>query len=117
MSNAHITINQYEELLRRIEKVEYKHKEIPTIIEKDIGELKEEYHEIKKDAAVTDTKIGALDKKIDFKFDSLDKKIDLLRNDTDKRFDMMWKLLIVILGAILGIFGTLIGILYKLFSM
>jgi len=69
MANTHITINQYEELLNKIKKLESGHKEIP------INELAEKYYKIEKDVAVTDTKFDSLDEKIDFKFDSLQREM------------------------------------------
>ena len=59
---------------------------------------------------MSDTKFGE-------KFNSLEVKTDEKFNSLEKRFDTMWKLQIIMLGAILGIFGTLLGILYKLFLM
>jgi len=48
MANASVTIDQFKNLLKRVEKLEYEHKEIPVTIEKDVHELKDTYHKIDK---------------------------------------------------------------------
>ncbi|PKP54601.1 MAG: hypothetical protein CVT90_00455 [Candidatus Altiarchaeales archaeon HGW-Altiarchaeales-3] len=54
-----ITIDQFKNILGRVEKLEHKYEEIPVDIHKDINELKEDYHTVKKDIAVSDTKIDS----------------------------------------------------------
>ncbi len=66
MANATVTIDQFKNLLKRVETLEHKHKEIeiPVTIEKDVHELKVDYHEIKKDVAVGDTKIDSFRERV-----------------------------------------------------
>jgi len=88
MVNTHITANQYEELLKRIEKVE--HREVA------VDELKEEYHNIKKDVAVMDTKF-------DNKLETLRVEMNERFNSLEKRFAMMWALQVATFLAILAL--------------
>ena len=57
MANATVTIDQFTKLLKRVEKLEYGHKEISHNVEDDINELKEDYHSIKKDVCSWQCKI------------------------------------------------------------
>ena len=103
MANTAVTIDQFTNLLKRVEKLEYEHKEIPITVEKDINELKEGYHKIDKEQATFGEKL-----------ESVRIEIKSLRREMDKRLDFQSKLLIVILAAILGMFGTLIIFLFNL---
>jgi len=109
MINATITIDQFTNLLRRVEKLE--HREV------NINEVREDYHEIKKTVAVTDTKFDSLEEKMDFRFDAVDARFNSLEKSVDTRLDMIWKLLVVMLGATFLMFGTLITILLRLFGV
>jgi len=101
MANAYITIDQFENLLKRVEKLEYR--EIPGF-----DELKDEYHKIEKEVAVTDTKIdaikielkqeiNALRVEMNEKFNTMNEKF----NSLEKRFTMMWGLQVATFLAIL----------------
>jgi len=101
MANAYITIDQFENLLKRVEKLEYR--EIPGL-----DELKDEYHKIEKEVAVTDTKIDAIKTELkqeinalrvemNEKFNTMNEKF----NSLEKRFTMMWGLQVATFLAIL----------------
>ena len=55
MPNGTITIDQFNNILKRLEKLE--HREI------GIEKLEEDYHTIKKDVAITDTKLDSFAEK------------------------------------------------------
>jgi len=80
MANTHITVNQYEELLKRIERVEHGHEEI----EVPVDELKEKYHKIDKTTAVTDNKVDALRVETKQGIDSLRKEMHVEINSLRK---------------------------------
>ena len=103
MANTHITVNQYEDLLKRIEKVEHSHKgiEIP------VDELKEKYHEIDKEQVTILGKIDLLGEKIV----SLDTKFDTKFNSLEKRINMQWALQIMTFLAILGLYFKIFNVI------
>ncbi|NCN65778.1 MAG: hypothetical protein GW779_07210 [Candidatus Altiarchaeum hamiconexum] len=111
MSDAFITADQYNEILARLGKLEHKEQYVGKHedVYKDVEELKGKYYNIDKRTEVTDTKIDAF--RVELK-----QEIGVLRIAVDNRLGMMWNLLLIILVAILGIFGTLIIILFKLFG-
>ena len=109
MPNAYVTVDLFKDLLKRVDKLEYKVEEV------DIDELSKRYHSIEKEVAVTDTKIDSLEKvmnarfnMVDERFNTVDEKFDSL----EKRLDMMWKVQLLTLGVILT---SIIGILIKVF--
>ncbi len=125
MSNTHITINQYQELLKRITGLEQKveHKELPTNIYKDVDELKKDYPALKKDVEITSMRFSSLEEKMDYRFDVMDEKFtgkfntqDVKFIEMDKRLNMIWKLLIVMFGITITTFIaiiTVIGLLLR----
>jgi len=72
MSNANITINQYQELLKRITGLEQK-VESKNIF---VDELKKDYPHTKKTVAITDTWFNSLEEKMDYRFDVVDEKFN-----------------------------------------
>ncbi len=78
MANGTITIDQFKEILMRIEKLE--HREI------GIDKLKEDYHNLDKGQATTTTEIISL------------------RREMNKRLDMQWKVQLLTFGAIIGLY-------------
>ena len=117
MANAYITVDKYEKLLKRVEELEHREVGVPIDIDREVNELKEDYHEIKKDVAVTDTKIDGLEARMDERFNTLDEKFTGKFDSLEKRFTMLWALQVATFLAILAIFGTLIGIMFKLFGV
>jgi len=128
MANAYITVDKYEKLLKRVEELEHREVGVPIDIDREVNELKEDYHEIKKDVAVTDTKIDSVEKvmnerfnglegRMDERFNTLDEKFTGKFDSLEKRFTMLWALQVATFLAILAIFGTLIGIMFKLFGV
>ncbi len=113
MSNANITINQYQELLKRITGLEQK-VESKNIF---VDELKEDYPHIKKTVAITDIKFNSLEEKIDYRFDIVDERFKSLHNENKaihRELDRMWKIQLVMLAAILGMFAALIIFLFNM---
>ncbi|ODS37112.1 hypothetical protein BEH94_02270 [Candidatus Altiarchaeales archaeon WOR_SM1_SCG] len=90
MANASITINQFNDVLKRLEKLEQGHKEVPVTIEKDIEELKEGYHKIDKEQATFGEKLDSFRREFRTEIKSL-----------EKRFTMMWGLQVATFLAIL----------------
>ncbi len=132
MSNANITINQYQELLKRITGLEHKveHKELPVDIYKDVDELKEDYPVLKKAVATTDIKFNSLGEKMDYRFDLMDEKFNTqnekfnslhIENKAMRReMDKTWKLLIMMFGISITTFIailTVIGLLLRILSI
>ncbi|NCN69510.1 MAG: hypothetical protein GW904_07270 [Candidatus Altiarchaeum hamiconexum] len=99
MSDAFITADQYNEILKRLGKLEHKEQYKEQYVGKhedvykDVEELKGKYYNIDKRTEVTDTKIDALRIEMNEKFNSL-----------EKRFMMMWVLQTVTFLAILGLY-------------
>ena len=106
MSNINITIDQFKDLLKRVEKLEQREAAV------DIDELNEKYHNIEKEVAVTDTKIDALRVEMNEKFNTMNEKFDGKFDSLEKRLDMMWKVQLLTLGVILT---SIIGVLIKVF--
>jgi len=129
MSNANITITQYQELLKRITGLEHKveHKELPVDIYKDVDELKEDYPVLKKAVATTDIKFNSLGEKMDYRFDMVDEKFtgkfDSLHTENKamrREMDKTWKLLIMMFGISITTFIailTVIGLLLRILSI
>jgi len=99
MSDAFITADQYNEILKRLGKLEHKEQYKEQYVGKhedvykDVEELKGKYYNIDKRTEVTYTKIDALRIEMNEKFNSL-----------EKRFMMMWVLQTVTFLAILGLY-------------
>ena len=98
MSNASITIDQFNDLLSRVDKLEHRE----TVV--DIDELKGSYYKIEKDVAVTDTKIDATKVELKQEINALRVEINEKFNSLEKRFTMLWALQIVTFLAILGLY-------------
>jgi len=122
MANTYITIDQFRDVLKRLEKLEHKHKEIeiPISISKDVHELKEEYRNIQKDVAVTDTKIGGLEAKMDERFntmnerfDTVDEKVNSLRTEMNEKINSLRTEIRVTFGILLTV---MIAIGIKIFT-
>ena len=97
MANTHITIDQFENLLKRVEKLEYRTEEV------DVDEVKERYYKIEKEVAVTDTKIDSLEKvmnerfnTVDERFNTVDEKINSLRTELRVTFGILLTVMIAI---------------------
>lgn len=71
MANASITIDQFKDVLKRLEKLEHRGVEVPINTNKEINELKEKYYGIDKRTEVTDTKIDSLRTEMHAKINSL----------------------------------------------
>ena len=99
MSDTFITADQYNEILKRLGKLEHKEQYKEQYVGKhedvykDVEELKGKYYNIDKRTEVTYTKIDALRIEMNEKFNSL-----------EKRFMMMWVLQTVTFLAILGLY-------------
>jgi len=83
MSNANITINQYQELLKRITGLEQK-VESKNIF---VDELKKDYPHTKKTVAITDTRFNSLEEKMDYRFDVVDEKFNTQNEKFTGRFN------------------------------
>ena len=90
MANTHITIDQFENLLKRVEKLEYRTEEV------DVCELKERYYNIEKEVAVTDTKIDSLEKVMNERFNTVDEKINSLCTEIRVTFGILLTVMIAI---------------------
>ncbi|NCN69511.1 MAG: hypothetical protein GW779_07215 [Candidatus Altiarchaeum hamiconexum] len=128
MSDAFITADQYNEILKRLGKLEHKeqYKEQSMgkheDVYKDVEELKKNFPNVEKDVAVNRTKFDSLEEKIDYRFDMMDEKftgkfntqerimnekfntMNEKFNSLEKRFMMMWVLQTVTFLAILGLY-------------
>ncbi len=123
MSDTFVTIDQFNEILARLGRLE--HKEQYTgrheDVYKDVEELKKKFPDVEKDVSVIRTRFDSLEEKMDYRFDMLDEKFtgkfntqDVKFTEMDKRLDFQSKLLIAILVAILGMFATLIIFLFSI---
>ncbi|ODS37949.1 MAG: hypothetical protein A7315_12995 [Candidatus Altiarchaeales archaeon WOR_SM1_79] len=100
MANAHITVDEFKELLKRVEKLEYREVEVPTDIGKDVDELKERYYGIDKRTEVTDTKIDSLRTEMHVEINSL-------RTEMHSEINSLRTELRITLGAILAVLITI----------
>ncbi len=104
--------------IARLENLEHKEQYADKYEEvyKNVDDLKGKYYNIDKRTEVTDTKIDATRVELKQDINTLRIEMNWKFNSLEKRMGMMWNLLIVVLVAILGIFGMLITILFKLFG-
>jgi len=117
MANTTITIDQFNNVLKRLEKLEHRHKEIPITIEKDIAELKEDYHKLDKEQATFGEKLDSFRTEFRIEIKSLRTEFLTETRSLEKRLDLISKFIIMLFVATIGIFGTLITILMKLFGV
>jgi len=109
MTDGYVTITDFKKEKRRIDRIE-------SILEvSGIKETKEEIQEIEKEIAITDTKIDSFRREFRTEMESLRNEIKSLEKSTgteikslekstDKRYDMMWKLQLLTLGALIGLY-------------
>ncbi len=98
MSNTFITIDQFNEILVRLQKLENREQYIGKYEDtyKNVDDLKGKYYTLDKRTEVTDTKIDSLEKVMNERFNTVDEKITSLRTE-----------LRITLGAILAVMITI----------
>ncbi|ODS39844.1 hypothetical protein BEH94_02925 [Candidatus Altiarchaeales archaeon WOR_SM1_SCG] len=87
MANAYITLDEFEKERKRIDRLE-------TILDvTNIEKIKEDVSETQKE------QVGIIGR-----LNTIEEKIDSLDKSMDKRLDMQWKVLLIILVAVLGLY-------------
>ncbi len=116
MSDTFVTIDQFNEILARLGRLE--HKEQYTgrheDVYKDVEELKKKFPDVEKDVSVIRTRFDSLEEKIDYRFDivnerfnTVNEKITSLQTEMHTEFKAVRTELRITLGAILAVLITI----------
>jgi len=103
MANAYITAGEFENLLKRVEKLEHKVVEVPVDVSRDFDELKEKYYGLDKRTEVTDTKIDSLRIEMHNEFKSVRREMDERFNTTNEKISSIRTEIRVTFGILLTV--------------